>query len=309
MKGFLVFREYLKAIYAEHSALIIHIIRFIVTASAVFFVNNSVGYRESISGISVPLAMGIVGACLPYGVTAFLVYMLILVQISAVSLEATAVTGGFMLVVFLLYFAFLPGDSVLLLITPVCFFLKVPFVVPVLVGLAGGAMAVIPMGAGIFVYYVLNFIHQNSSFITGSEQSDITSVVVQVVKNLFGNQIMIIMIISSCLAVLVVRMVKNIAINYAWSFAIASGLFTQFVIIFLGDVKFGVSFSVVSIIAQMIASLILAEIYQLFVFTVDYSRAEYLRYEDDDYFYYVKAVPKVAVSKPDKKVQKINRIR
>ena len=33
---------------------------------------------------------------------------------------------------------------------------------------------------------------------------------------------------------------------------------------------------------------------------------EYLQYEDDDYYYYVKAVPKIAVSAPDVKVQKIN---
>jgi hypothetical protein len=39
---------------------------------------------------------------------------------------------------------------------------------------------------------------------------------------------------------------------------------------------------------------------------VDYSRTEYVQFEDDDYYYYVKAVPKLTVSAPDVKVQKIN---
>ena len=47
-------------------------------------------------------------------------------------------------------------------------------------------------------------------------------------------------------------------------------------------------------------------IYQFFVFAVDYSRTEYTQFEDDDYYYYVKAVPKIAVSAPDVKVRRIN---
>ena len=34
-------------------------------------------------------------------------------------------------------------------------------------------------------------------------------------------------------------------------------------------------------------------ILQFFLFHVDYRRTEYLEYEDDEYHYYVKAVPKV----------------
>lgn len=41
-------------------------------------------------------------------------------------------------------------------------------------------------------------------------------------------------------------------------------------------------------------------------FAVDYTRTEYMQFEDDDYVYYVKAVPKVAVSKPDVRVQRMN---
>ena len=52
-------------------------------------------------------------------------------------------------------------------------------------------------------------------------------------------------------------------------------------------------------------SLEIALIYQFFVFAVDYTRTEYLQYEDDDYYYYVKAVPKLTVSAPDVKVQRI----
>ena len=60
-----------------------------------------------------------------------------------------------------------------------------------------------------------------------------------------------------------------------------------------------------SMIFGIVASVVIALIYQFFVFAVDYTRTEYLQYEDDDYYYYVKAVPKLTVSAPDVKVQRI----
>ncbi len=56
----------------------------------------------------------------------------------------------------------------------------------------------------------------------------------------------------------------------------------------------------------ILVSVLLALIYQFFVFAVDYTRTENLQFEDDDYYYYVKAVPKIAVSAPDVKVQRIS---
>ena len=59
-------------------------------------------------------------------------------------------------------------------------------------------------------------------------------------------------------------------------------------------------------IISMIVSGILVYVIQFFVFSVDYTRAEYVQFEDDEYYYYEKAVPKMNVSASSKKVQRIN---
>ena len=46
-------------------------------------------------------------------------------------------------------------------------------------------------------------------------------------------------------------------------------------------------------------------IIEFLFFNLDYSRTERLQFEDDDYYYYVKAVPKVAVTAPEKNVKQI----
>ena len=53
-------------------------------------------------------------------------------------------------------------------------------------------------------------------------------------------------------------------------------------------------------------SFLLGRVLQFFVFNVDYSRTEKVQFEDDEYYYYVKAVPKVTVARAEKKVKQIN---
>ena len=306
MMGLLVFKERLKAFYGKNSAFVIPVLKFIVGFTAIFLINRNAGFMPKISGPFVPVAIGLVSTCLPYGTIAFLAGGFLLIQLYAASLEVAVITCIFLLIVVLLYYGFQPGDSILLLATPILFFFKVPFAIPILVGLAGSLVSVIPMSCGIFIYYVIMYVKQNSSFLAGSEQVEMTQVFAQVVKSLIGNQTMLVMVAAGCLGVLVVHVVKNLSINYTWGTAIAAGSIIQLIVIFVGDFKFGVSVSVPGLIIAIILSAAVAGVYHFFVFAVDYSRTEYVQFEDDDYYYYVKAVPKIAVTKPEVKVQKIN---
>ena len=47
-------------------------------------------------------------------------------------------------------------------------------------------------------------------------------------------------------------------------------------------------------------------ILEFLFFSVNYSRTERMQFEDDEYYYYVKAVPKIIVSAPEVSVKHIN---
>ena len=53
-------------------------------------------------------------------------------------------------------------------------------------------------------------------------------------------------------------------------------------------------------------AIIIGLVLHLFIFSVDYSATEMVQFEDDDYYYYVKAVPKISVADKDVTVKKIN---
>ena len=50
------------------------------------------------------------------------------------------------------------------------------------------------------------------------------------------------------------------------------------------------------------AGCLIGFVLEFFLFGADYTRTEYLEYDDDDYYYYVKAVPKFNVTKAQRRV-------
>ena len=101
----------------------------------------------------------------------------------------------------------------------------------------------------------------------------------------------------------------NQAFNQAWTVAVIAGILVMLLVFFAGVFLYDVSLSLPSLLAGIAVSGLLAGVYRFFVFHVDYSRTEYTQFEDDEYFYYVKAVPKVTVTAPAPQVRKISTAR
>ena len=186
------------------------------------------------------------------------------------------------------------------------FFLKVPYVIPLFVGLSGSLVSIVPVSCGVCIYYIMMYLKQNAGVLAGSTMSEMAERFIVIVQSLFGNQLMWVMAAAFAAGVLVVFLIRNLSVDYSWSIAIIAGVITQLVVIFIGDFYFNLPVAIGPMILGILVSVVLALVYQFFVFAVDYTRTEYLQYQDDDYYYYVKAVPKITVSQPDVKVHRIS---
>lgn len=306
MMMFLVLKEQLKSFYGKFGSLCNGVIRFVYTLVAVLILNQNVGFMSALKNPVVPVALALAGAFLPYGAISFLLAFVLLAHLYAVSFEIALLTAVFLVIVMFLYYGFQPGDSFWLVLTPIAFILKIPVVIPLLAGLAGSLVTVIPVGCGIVIYYIMMYAKQNAGVLTNDASVDITQKFVLLIKALVGNQAMMIMLAVAAAGILVVYLIHILSVDYAWILAIVMGTVVQLAVVFAGDYLFDVSVPIAELVAGAFLSMLLAGIYHFFVFAVDYSRTEYTQFEDDEYVYYVKAVPKVAVSRPDVRVQRIN---
>lgn len=302
----LVFKEKLKAFYGKYDRYITPVIKFVLAFATFYLLNQNIGFMAKLKNPMIPLLLGILCAFLPYGMMAFLAAVVMLLHLSSVSFELALIMLVFLLIIGILYYGFQPGDSYLMLITPILFFLKIPYAVPLLVGLSGSLVSVIPVSCGVFLFYAIQYVKQNAGVLTNDASVDITQKYVQLIKVLVSNQLMMVMIAAFAICILVVFLIRNLSMDYAWVIAIVAGTVAQISVIFVGDFIFNVSVPIGGLLLGVLGSVALAGVYHFFVFAVDYSRTEYLQFEDDEYHYYVKAVPKIVVSAPDVKVQKIN---
>lgn len=306
MTSLLVWKEHMKDFYARNSMIIQPVLRFLFGLCTYVSLNTALGYMTELENPIVVLVLSLVSAALPWGVTVFMAGCLMIGHIYAVSLEMALITIVLLLVIATLYYGFKPGDSVLMILTPMAFLFHIPYAIPLLVGLGGSLVAVIPVSCGVFLYYLLLYVKQNAGVLTNDSAVDVVQKYTQIIQSVLFNRTMIMMAAACALGILVVYLIRRMSMDYAWVVAIVAGTVTQLVVIFVGNFLFSVSIPVGPMILSLAGSALLAVVYNFFVFTVDYSRTEYVQFEDDDYYYYVKAVPKMTVTTPEFKVQKIN---
>ena len=75
--------------------------------------------------------------------------------------------------------------------------------------------------------------------------------------------------------------------------------------LFIGVFVADISVPVVTIIISSFFAAAVGMVMEFFLFHLDYTRTEIVQFEDDDYYYYVKAVPKISVPKPEVQVKNI----
>lgn len=306
MMVLLVLKERLKSFYGKYATVTNGAIKFGLSLIALLLLNQNIGFMAKLKNPLVAPALAIVCAFLPYGAISFLMALVMLAHIYAVSFEAALLVAVLLIIIALLYYGFHPGDSYWLILTPVAFILKVPYVIPLLAGLSGSLLSVIPVSCGVAVYYILSYVKQNAGVLTNDASVDITQKYVQLIRALISNQTMLVMVAACAVGILIVYLVHNLSMDYSWIIAIVLGSISELAAVFVGDFMFDVAVPISELVIGLLISLLIAGVYHFFVFAVDYSRTEYTQFEDDDYVYYVKAVPKVVVSKPDVRVKRIN---
>lgn len=306
MTSLLLVKEHLKGFYNKYSYGIQPAIHFLFALCTFSSLNANIGYMVKLKSPLVVLPVCAVSALLPYGAIVFLAGCFMIAHVYAVSMEMAMITLVLILVVAVIYYGFKPGDSVLLVLTPLAFFLKVPYVIPFLAGLGGSLASVIPVSCGVFLYYLLLYVKQNAGALISEASVELVQRYGQILRSVLFNQNMMVMMAAFAVGIIIVYLVRRLSMDYSWVAAIVAGSVAELAVVFVGEFVFGVTVAVGQLTVGLLLAAVLATVYNFFLFSVDYTRTEYVQFEDEDYYYYVKAVPKMTVSTTDVKVQKIS---
>ena len=299
-------KQILMTLYSKYEVYITPLLKFLLAFIALLLINSRIGYMDSIDRMTVVLIIALMCSFMPMNFIVVVSALFTLLHLYAFSLECAVVVGGGFLLMFLLYLRFSPKDTLVVVLMPICFLLKIPYVIPLAVGLIGTPASAVSVACGVIAYYMVHYVAQNISVIATMADEETAAKFRFIIDGILKNREMVVTIAAFAITVIMVYLIRRLSIDYAWTIAMVAGIVVDIMVLLVGDLMFDTNVALFGVIFGNIVSFLLAVVLQFFVFNVDYSRTEKVQFEDDEYYYYVKAVPKVVVAKPDKKVKQIN---
>lgn len=306
MTQLLVLREQLKKLCGKYEVYLIPIGKFLTALITFLIINGNVGYMEKLAKFPIALILALLCSFLPLNFIIICGAGLSLLHVYELSMECAIIVGIIYLLMFLLYFRFSPKDTFVVLLTPICSVLQIPYAIPMAMGLVGTPASVVSVACGVIVYHILKYIKVSANALTALDAEDIASKFKYLIDGILGNKEMFVMIVAFAITIILVYVIRRMNIDYAWTIAIIVGGLADILILLIGDLMYTTNISILGVILGSIVAFGIVKVLQFFVFNVDYARTERVQFEDDEYYYYVKAVPKVTISTPEIKVKKIS---
>ena len=306
MTALLELRENLKKIYSRNEAFILPVIKFLLSFIVLSIINGKMGYMTKLDNMAIVLIVSLLCSFLPTGFMAFFAMMFAVLHMYALSIETAAVGLVVFLLLYLLFLRFTAKEALVVVLTPVLCMLKLPYVMPVAMGLIGTPASCVSVGCGVVVYYLLQTVITNAPTINSMGAEEATAKLRLLIDGMLGNKAMLVTIAAFAITVIVVYLIRRMSVDHSWTIAMVAGVMIEVMILLVGDLMYDTNLSIVSALLGAVVTLNACKIIEFFRFCLDYSRTEKVQFEDDEYYYYVKAVPKMTVAAPTNTVKKIN---
>lgn len=305
MTGLLEIKDRLIRFYSRYETWLFPVVKFVLALTLFAMINAHIGFMDAISNWSTAFILALICAVLPVNTMLWLGAFVVLADMYALSLEVALTTLILFAALFFLYFRFAPENGIMAVLTPISFGLKVPYIMPVAGGLLRSISSVFAVVCGTVIYYFLDGIQQNAGTLNNVDSAekgqpsrfDIS------IGQLLGNKEMYLVIAIFVVTAVVVWIVRRLEVDYAWTLAIISGMLIEIAGLFVGFLVLGIEGKTAVMLIGNIISMLIAFILQFLFMNLDYDRTERVQFEDDDYYYYVKAVPKKMVAVKDVKVK------
>lgn len=195
------------------------------------------------------------------------------------------------ILIYMMMLRYSPKTIWVAIMLPVALALHIPLAVVIPIGLFFSPMASLSVAGATVIYYVLDVVR--TCALTYTDKTDIMELGDSLVKQIVENPQMYVSVVVLCGLSLFVYFIRfhQMALSFELSIGMATVLA---IILFLsGNVFCRCNFSVQACVLGSFSGGLIALIIQMYCRILDYGAVEQLRFEDEDYYYYVKAVPKL----------------
>lgn len=299
-------REKLIEIYYKRERIIVPVTKLVLFFLVFLTINQQIGYNARLKGLIVVFGISFICAFLPVTYGTFIVGLVSVGHIYSASFVLAGIAILVLLLLYCLLIGFAPKWSYVVLCIPILFLIEVPYIIPVLLGLIASPISIFATTAGVIVYYFFMVLKEVATIGSGTSVEEVLETYQHVVDGIMGKEEMFLTIIVFATVTLVVYVIRKIPFSYSFQVAILIGLVLNMIGFLVGGAKMGGNEGAIGwMMMGTVVSGIILYIIWFFRLTLEYNRMEQLEFEDEDYYYYVKAIPKVKMTLENRNVKRI----
>jgi hypothetical protein len=299
-------RGKIRKLYGEHNSYIRPVLKFIVALMSFVMLDLSIGYMTKLKNPLIAILLAAVCAFIPGEFTILILSVFMLAHLYAISAEFCLIALCVILVMYLLFLRFAPKQGYIIIATVLLCGIKMYAAVPLIIGIGLGVSSVIPVSFGIIIYNIIRTASEYESAITNTSVSDTVQQMSYIAESFVNDRACLVTILAAVVTIIVIGCIKKLTVDNAWTYALVAGMLVEFLILMIGILALNANLNIISMVIGLIVGVVGGYICKVLLFSVDYKRTEYVQYEDDEYYYYVKAVPKITLVGEDVKVKQIN---
>ena len=286
-------KNQLMKIYSEKSRYIDMAVRFCLAFAVILYLNKHLGYMATLDKLIVVLGISVVCAFLPMGFVMVIATIVLIAHVYALSVVLAGCVALLCFGIYIVHFRFSSEYTLLLLLTPIACVLHVPYVIPVAAGLVATPVACIPMVCGVIVYYLIGIINQVGGELAGEDMSGMIQDAINFALGLSENADMIALVVVLCVTMGTVYIARRIPVAYVWQIACGSGAVISIIASYVMKSVLENTVAIGALVLGNLLAVAVGIIISFLFMSVDYKKTEVVEFEDDEYHYYVKAIPKL----------------
>ncbi len=266
-------------------------------------INYYFGYVTFLKNPFVALVLAVGCAFIPFRAGGLIVMSYEFIHLTGLSVQVAVVFLLFMLASYVLSMFYGATHMFNINYTPVFLQVQLPYPIVLVSALRGKLSDVTAVICGGVLSFYLKVIRENASLFI--EEGQDISVIDVISKRMIVNPLFYAYVVALIALFVIIVIVKDSKIKHAYAVSIVSGIFTEMVVMMLGYIMTGNIGKVpMLILANVVAGAV--GVIMVFIFRdLDYERIEKVQFEDDDYLYYVTAIPKIELAKEEKRITRI----
>ncbi len=307
MKFLYSVRNRIESLFRKYERPVTYCLRFVAALLVLWAASANCGYNTLLSQWWFILAFSIVCAFVDLRIMTLIIAVYVVAQYLSLSLGIGIFLAAVLLILYLLYFRLEKRYGIMLLIIPVLYVIKIPAAATLVLAATAPMSAVIAVICGNVAYYVLHFINLNATVITGFTDVTEFDKVSFVTNGIVNYKEFMYMILIMILVFMITYYLKKLNVNHPNETAIALSTGILIILQLLANLAFeSMTYAKLwTIIIGGAVSMVVAFIMSRILLPIDYARTELAEFEDEEYYYFLKAVPKASI---DKEVVNITRI-